>query len=134
MYEQLTKHSLLMTLTEDSKKKLSKLARQIRYKSGDFLLKENEPNDYLFLLLDGVIRIESNTGELIAILQPGAVIGEISTAGLSLPIANAIAVNDVKTLAFPIHVITELSNKEPSFAEALQNLGMERVMARMLDS
>ncbi len=134
MYKQLSSHPLFMILANDSIKKLSKIARKVSYQNGDFLVKENEPNEHLFLLLDGAVRIENSVGELIAMLQKGAIVGEVSISGLSLPIANVIAMDDVKAVVFPMNVITELSNQEPSFAEALHRLGMERVMGRLLDS
>jgi len=134
MYNKLSNYPLFMTLTEDSRKKISKLAKQKVYKRGEFLLKENEPNEQLFLLLDGTVRIENNAGELIAILKSGSIIGEISIVGLSLPIANAIASSDSEIVMIPVQIITHLSNQELDFREALRELGMERVMSRLLDS
>jgi len=134
MYNKLSQHPLFMTLSEESRKKISKLAKQKKYKHGEFLVKENESNEHLFLLIEGAVRIESNTGELIAVLKSGSIIGEISTTGLSLPIANVIVSSEVKVIVIPIQVITEFSNKEPDFGNALQELGMERVMSRLLES
>jgi len=80
------------------------------------------------------VRIESNLGELIAILKSGSIIGEISTTSLSLPIANAIASSEVNVVVIPIQMITELSNQELDFENALRELGMQRVMSRLLES
>jgi len=134
MYNKLSQYPLFMTLSEESRKKISKLAKQKKYKRGEFLVKENESNEHLFLLLEGTVRIESNLGELIAILKSGSIIGEISTTSLSLPIANAIASSEVNVVVIPIQMITELSNQELDFENALRELGMQRVMSRLLES
>ena len=46
-----------------------------RLKAGDTLIKQGEPGDQLYLLLDGILRVEVD-GEPMADVGPGAVLGE----------------------------------------------------------
>jgi len=134
MYSTLTGHDIFKVLTDESRQKLSRVAKVKCYQVGEFLIKENELNESLFLLLDGSVRIESTDGELIAVLRSGSVIGEISTSGISSPIANAIAGGTVKTIVLPLQMIANISSRETVFGDALRELGMQRVTSRLFDS
>jgi len=133
MFDKPMKHRLFEGLSDTAMSKLKKMASIVDYKSGDYLIHENKANDLLFLLLDGSVHIESNAGERIAVLREGSVLGEISSTGISLPIANAIAGSEVQVMKFPMHIIRDIAEQEPVFSKALYELGMERVMARFLD-
>jgi len=134
MYNKLTNHNLFKLLSDESRQKLSQVAKVKNYQTGEFLIKENEPNEHLFLLMEGSVRIVSSDGELITILRSESVIGEISISGTASPIADAIAEGAVKVASFPIQVISNILSQETAFSDALHELGMRRVASRLFNS
>ncbi|MDX8397808.1 MAG: cyclic nucleotide-binding domain-containing protein, partial [Mariprofundaceae bacterium] len=124
MLNELSKFPLFANLSESSYQKLCQSGCYKTYHKDDVLVQEHVPNTQLFLLTEGSVRIESHDDDLIVVLRRGAIIGEVSTTGLSLlPIANAVAVNDVKVMAFPIQLIIDISAEEVEFADGLRDLG-----------
>ncbi len=126
MSERLTSHSLFQSLSEQSMATLSAVAEARHYKPGEALIQEGEFNDRLFLLVSGAVRIESQGAGHIGTLKPDSILGEISTSGMSLPVATVIADEDVETITLPIEVVSEIAYEEEGFANALRALGMRR--------
>lgn len=92
---------------------------------GDALITQGEFNYSLFLILSGVVFVVTD-GEKVTSLQQGDVVGEISTSGLSAPVADVIAEEDVQVLAFPIGEINEIAFEHEAFAETLRQIAMHR--------
>jgi signal-transduction protein with cAMP-binding, CBS, and nucleotidyltransferase domain len=119
------KHSLFSLLPDDAQEKLIDHGEVKHYKAEEKLITEGEFNHSLFLILDGSVRI-SNSGETIATLVGNRIVGEISSSGMSSPVADVIADSEVKVIAFPIDVITDCSIDYPDFGEQLRHIGMNR--------
>lgn len=69
-------------------------------KKGDALVTQGEPGHELFLLLDGVLRIEVD-GERIAEVGPGAVLGERAVIEKGYRTSTLVAVTDCRVAAVP---------------------------------
>jgi hypothetical protein len=69
-------------------------------KQGEALVKQGEPGNELFLLLDGVLRIEVD-GDRIAEVGPGAVLGERAVVEEGKRTSTLIAVTDCRVAAVP---------------------------------
>lgn len=69
-------------------------------KKGDALVTQGEPGHELFLLLDGVLRIEVD-GERIAEVGPGAVLGERAVVEKGYRTSTLVAVTDCRVAAVP---------------------------------
>ena len=69
-------------------------------KKGDALVRQGDPGRELFLLLDGVLRIEVG-GERIAEVGPGAVLGERAVIEEGYRTSSLIAVTDCRVAAVP---------------------------------
>lgn len=69
-------------------------------KKGDALVKQGDPGHELFLLLDGVLRIEVD-GERIAEVGPGAVLGERAVVEQGYRTSSLIAVTECRVAAVP---------------------------------
>jgi signal-transduction protein with cAMP-binding, CBS, and nucleotidyltransferase domain len=119
------KHSLFSLLPDDTQTKLIDLGEIKHYKAEEKLITEGEFNQNLFLILDGTVRI-SNSGETIATLVGNRIVGEISSSGMSSPVADVIADSEVKVIAFSVNVITDYSIEYPDFGEQLRHIGMNR--------
>ncbi len=134
MEDILNLHPIFGLLTDASRQRLARAAEVRDCEDGDCLIRENKPNENLFLVIEGKVRIKGADGELIAVLRKGAVMGEISASGISLPVANAIADGRVRVLALPNRVVGDVAEREPAFGEAMRDLGLRRVAARLFDS
>lgn len=117
IFRMLSEEALLKLLAESSLK---------TFKPEERLISEGVFNPFLFLLTQGTVHVVAND-EILAGLGVGDVVGEISTLGMSTPVADVIAVNDVKALAFPIERINDLGLAYPEFAEQLRSLSSERI-------
>ena len=81
--EQLADAPLFRNLTEAQIDKLLSLGERVNLNQGQVIVEEGEPNDALFLLLDGSLMISVGTGRLgnesaVRLSRPGDVIGEYS--------------------------------------------------------
>ncbi|MDQ7011567.1 MAG: cyclic nucleotide-binding domain-containing protein [Mariprofundaceae bacterium] len=116
---------LFETLPEAVRDNLLKKSETVTLAPGEMLIKEGEFNYHLYLLVRGSVRIET-AGEAVATLGTGNVVGEISTTGLSTPVANVIAETVIEAVAFPIEEINETALEYPVFAEKMREIGMQR--------
>ncbi|MDX8401547.1 MAG: cyclic nucleotide-binding domain-containing protein [Mariprofundaceae bacterium] len=124
--QRLCDHEVFGRLTDAGRSRLIEAAQLRRYADGELLIREGEFNDALLLVLGGRVQVRDEEGEIAAELAEGAVLGEISTSGMSLPVADVVARGDVEVLAFPIELVSEVAFEEDDFAEALRELGMRR--------
>jgi len=126
MRDSLESHSLFKCLSKQSLDALSDVAEFRHYKAEDILIEEGQFNDKLFLLTKGSVRVESEGAGPIGTLKPNSIIGEISTSGMSSPIATVIADEDVEAIILPIEKVSEITFEEDAFANGLRALGMHR--------
>ncbi len=89
--------------------KLCTVCRQETYNKGDVIVKENEPSDELYVIIEGNVEIvvdprllnpdaESSTPEVIATLWPGQTFGEIGLVDRGRRSASVVAAADGTTL------------------------------------
>jgi len=119
-------HTFFHSLPEEARIHLAEKSVVMEVEPGAALIKHGEFNYYLFLLAKGEAEVIRN-GELIEKLQAGNIFGEVSAAGLSLPVADVIAKSDVLAFAFPIDLISETAESYPKFSEHLREIGMQIV-------
>jgi CRP-like cAMP-binding protein len=118
-----TAHPLFGRLPEATLDALLEKAEEMKIPAGENLITEGEFNPHLFLILQGEAEVIAG-GDSVSTLGPGDVAGEISTAGLSSPIADVKATRDLAVIAFPIEEINNVAFEMENFAEALRALGM----------
>ncbi len=123
--EILEKHGLFSLLSDVAQKKLLSHSTTILFKPEEKIITEGEFNEYLYLIIGGTVRI-ANAGETIATVEGHKIVGEISSSGMSSPVADVIADTDVTVIAFPLDVITDTGVEHHDFAEMLRKIGMER--------
>ncbi len=120
-------HALFSTLHDDDRDMLATKATMTKLEPGDILIRQNEFNPHLFLIMAGDVKIIVD-GATVANLGAGDVLGEISASGLSAPVADAVAESKVTALAFPIEVINDIAWEHQEFAEKMRDLGTERAV------
>lgn len=123
--EILSVHSLFSLLPDDAQEKLLQKSETILFKPEEKLITEGEFNPYLYLIIGGTVRVANEEGT-IATVEGHKIVGEISSSGMSAPVADVIADTDVTTIAFPLEAITDTSIEFPDFGEELRNIGMKR--------
>lgn len=119
-------HALFHGLPEELWEEMIDHCLIVEVAAGDALIKEGEFNHYLYLLGTGTVDVLKD--EVIhASLAAGDIFGEISTLGLSMPVADVVATSDVLAFAFTISVINDIAQKSPEFAESLRACGINRM-------
>ena len=118
--------ALFTGLAPASLARLVSAARMMRHAAGDILIRENSVNDRLFLIVDGEARVDSN-GTMIGRLAAGDLAGEISSAGISPPVATVQADSELQTLSFPALLIAEIAGHDAVFARRLRQAAFQRI-------
>jgi len=120
-------------LTDDQVKTLVDIAEEISYPADGEICREDEEGDAVFLLLVGKARVQTSMGDLIARLQPGAIVGEIALFGQDRRSA-AVASDGNSTLArINADAFNALIDQKPEIGViVLRNLG--RTLCKRLRS
>jgi CRP-like cAMP-binding protein len=126
MHELVLQNPIFRMLSEEALLKLLGESKLMAFHPDQRLISEGVFNPFLFLLTQGTVHVVAND-EILAGLSIGDVVGEISTLGMSTPVADVIAVDEVKAIAFPIEKINDLGLAYPEFAEQLRSLSSERI-------
>lgn len=119
----MVEHSLFQTLPVEARHALAEASNVVEVEAGSELIKRGEFNYYLFLLAKGEVAVVRE-GENVATLKPGDIFGEVSAAGLSLPVADVIAETSVLAFAIPADALLKSVEEYPAFAKVLHELGM----------
>lgn len=117
---------LFEPLPEEALAELIAEGQLMRFDSGESMIEENTSNEVLFLLLKGTataIISETPVGRL----EPGDIAGEISTAGISPPIASVVAETDVEAVAFPVDAVARIAETDAGFGKRLRDAAFRRV-------
>ena len=99
---------------------------------GTDLIKEEKPNHFIYLILEGEVYIKSY-GKKIDERFVGSLMGVISAAGLGAlhedyEAVEVVAATAVQAVCFPINVIHKMAEKNKQFSEALYDAAMTRLL------
>jgi CRP-like cAMP-binding protein len=98
------------------------------FAKGHKLIAENQPAQDLFIILEGQARVTIN-GTEVGRLQAGELAGEISSAGISPPIADVVADSDLEALAIPRAVLNDISAEHAGFKRRLRQAAFRRIQS-----
>lgn len=99
------------------------------FDKGETMIREDEENGFLFLLLKGEAEAVMN-GTVVGRLEAGDIAGEISISGISPPIASLMAVDKVEAVAFPVFAIAAVVDFHPEFGQRLKSAAINRITGR----
>ncbi len=119
-------HALFSKLPEQTLQRLHEHGHAEYFAIGDTLIAQGEFNYSLFLIVSGVVSVVTD-GEKVTTLKQGDVVGEISTSGLSSPVADVIAEESVQALVFSIEEVNEIAFEHEDFSAAMRQIGMHRI-------
>ncbi len=116
---------LFKTLDEAGRQELLEGGFVLRFEPGDVLVRQGEPGDTMFVVLEGQVRVETETpgGTLqLAELGAGACLGEVSVLTRAPRTATVTALGPVTTVSFGRHRIERLLSAHPRVRLLLEAL------------
>lgn len=102
----------------------------VTFKSGDIVFLEHEPGDSVYLIQKGIIKISKvveDREKTMAILEPGAIFGEMSIIENAPRSATAIAQTDAELLFFKKENFDVLLQSNPPMALRILTLFAKRI-------
>ncbi|MCQ3974552.1 MAG: hypothetical protein DPW09_14010 [Anaerolineae bacterium] len=129
MRDFLRKIPLLADLSESDLELLSQLAEVIQLKTGDLLFAEGSASDRAYIIKEGQLDIikASATGDmLLAVREPGEVIGEISLLDDAPRLASVVARTDSVLLAISREQFDHLLETSPAASRAILRILLPR--------
>lgn len=106
----------LTGLDKGSAEDLVKVGQVVRIPEGWSIIMETTPADKAYIVLEGEVEVRKS-GEKVASLGPGEVIGEIALLDHKLRSASVVAATPIKALHFTDEVIRDLVKDVPAFSE-----------------
>jgi diguanylate cyclase (GGDEF)-like protein len=99
-----------------------------RYGTGDILLRPDEPNSEIFVLVEGTLAVQSDLqSQPIAVLQPGECVGEMSVFEGELPSAYVVATAPGRVFRLHKEVVWRLIDHSNRFARNLLHILATRI-------
>ncbi len=117
---------LFAQLPPEQRERLLHEGRMMEFAASETLIGEDEDNPHLFLVLEGSASALIN-GTPVGTISASELAGEISSAGISPPVATVIANEDLKAIAFPVGLIRDLADRQQDFAAALRQTAFRRI-------
>lgn len=120
-------HSIFSGLSNTDLQRIATATEVRQFHPGEYLIREAQDNPYLYLIQQGTASVRSYQVEF-ARIGPGCMAGEVSAAGISLPIADVIAMDRVSTLVIDAELVRSLAENDQSFRQNIRDTAMRRVL------
>jgi len=125
MAEIVAKSHLFKSLDEAARKELLESAFVMQYDAGEMLLREGDPGDTMFLVMEGTVRVHAHSPQReiqLAELGRGACIGEVSVLMGSPRTATVDAVTNVTCAVLARHRVERVLDAHPRVRELLETM------------
>lgn len=119
----LRENPLFANLTDDQIKAVSAIANEKTFEGGDTLVRQFDKNTDVLLVIRGKVCIKTFSGEIIAELGPGGVVGEVSLVDEAPRSATVIAIGQTTTAVLESGKLNSLLDSDP----ALKSTVMENI-------
>ncbi|MGJ9413804.1 cyclic nucleotide-binding domain-containing protein [Aeromicrobium sp. CF4.19] len=104
---------------------LAKAGQSVRVPEGWSIIFETTPSDKAYILLDGEVDVRKS-GETIATVGPGGVVGEIGLLNRKLRSASVVAATPIEAIHFTAEAIEDLVKNVPAFSELFKHAAESR--------
>lgn len=94
-------------LTDEQLKKIASLADVRNHPSGYVLARQGEPADEMYVVLNGEVRVTTQDGDLLGVVQAGNIVGEIALVDARPRAANVICNGACTLAAFNIKALRQ---------------------------
>ena len=123
-YEILRRSALFIDLPDDDLKKLIEISRPVYVEEGCYFIREGDPAENLYFILEGRVAVTKTDKHhhhehIIAHLENGQTIGEITFFDHKSRSASAKAEIPTKLLSISFEAITKLAEKSPAINKVL---------------
>jgi CRP/FNR family cyclic AMP-dependent transcriptional regulator len=105
---------------------LATVGTSVGIPEGWSIILETTPADSAYIVLEGTVEIRQR-GEVLGSLGPGDVFGEIALVNHQLRTASVITTSHVQALHVGHEAITELLEKDSTFADNLRSVAQQRL-------
>ena len=125
MAEIVAKSHLFKSLDQDGQTRVLTSGYVCTYRSGDDLMRQGEPGNTMYLLLNGTVTVHTETDGHdmhLAELGRAACVGEVSVLTGSDRTATVTAATDVNAVGFDKHRIQRILQDYPKVRELLETL------------
>jgi CRP-like cAMP-binding protein len=125
MEEIVNRSHLFKSLDDAGRQDLLASGFVMRFDAGDTILREGDPGETMYLVMEGTVRIETRTSGAslhLAELGRGACVGEVSVLTGSPRTATVTAVTDVTAVTFARHRIARIVDAHPRVRAILDTL------------
>jgi len=130
IYKFVSRHQLFKLLPAHLRHYLVDECKVYTLEKKGLLIRQGEFNSNLYLIASGFIHVVKD-GQHLASLGEGDIVGEISSSGISMPVADVVADSNVTAYAFPAEQINLVAEKCPEFSRRLSEIGMLRRKQRV---
>jgi len=121
----IAKHRLFTSIPEENRQEFADACRCLKFNRGQKLITKGEANRNLFFIAKGHVQVVDD-GKVLASLKQSDVVGEVSATGLSLPVADVIAEDEVMVFALSLEQINDAVERFPEFGERMLRLAQIR--------
>jgi CRP/FNR family cyclic AMP-dependent transcriptional regulator len=104
----------LERLQPTDRRRVTELGRRVHVPQHWTMVREDQPADEAWLVLEGMLRVESR-GQVLADIGPGGFVGEMGLVDHLLRNARVTTLEDVEALAFPKSDFQRLRQDIPDF-------------------
>jgi signal transduction histidine kinase len=128
--EFLRRQPLFESLSDDELDRLHRMAETIELPEGACLMREGEPGDAMFVVLDGDLEVSRRDGavdEVIAVRTPGEVLGEMALLQRQARTATVRALSPARLLRIGSEAYEELVAHNPNASRAIVTTVMQRL-------
>jgi len=125
MTELVESSHLFKSLDEAGRGRVLESGYVTTFRVGDVIMRQDDPGDRMFLILDGKVKVETETPNglvQLAELGKSACVGEVSLLTGEARTATVTAETDVDAVAFARHRIERVLADYPKVAELLQTI------------
>lgn len=139
--EQLISESKIFArLDDEGRQRLTKIATEQTFEPGQVVLREGEPGDAFYFVLEGAVTVDAATFDdsdrHLATLTPGSVVGEIASLTREPRTATVTAQTATRLLRFEMVSVFAVLKDYPEALADLNRLGLERtedLLSKMSD-
>jgi 2-oxoglutarate dehydrogenase E1 component len=110
--------TLFHELSADDQWVVASIARERTLRAGEVLFREGDAADGIYVLISGALRVERG-GKVLALVQPGHVVGEMAVVDGQPRSADVIAHLDTELLLVPAAEFQDLLSRRPAMSRTL---------------
>lgn len=107
---------ILGDLDETDIRWMASVGARVRVAAGEMLIRSGSPVETLYIVIDGSFAVSLDTGDVIARLAAGDILGEMSLVEKRPPTVSVAAESEASVLAVPQDEIQKRLAAEPAFA------------------